>query len=529
MVQHMRPLYITAEINGTKVSKIMVDTGAAVNVITTRTMHLLGIKKEKIQSTSLALKNFAGIMTKTLGLLFLQIKNRVTDKVEVIKADPRPFPVSVNYVDVRCTSCLLAPYLDRALVLLVQFDDVDLEHIPRKRNFAANELAQLATGITLKYGVRERILMVERRTLPSLLGRSDPLEEPAVAALDPINVDWRVPLIAYLKQPDNSADKKICFLALNYFLRNDELRRRGEDDIDLRRRGEDGIDFRCVYGHEAKRLMREAHAGVCGAHQAGPKMRWVLRRHGYYWPSILKDCIKFAKGCQDFQAHGPVQHIPNIPMHLIIKPWLARGWALDLIGMIHPHSSLQHKFIIVATNFFTKWVEAEPLKEASGATIRQFIFNHIICWFGIPEVLVSDRGETFMGREVEQLVADLGIQFIHSTPYYAQSNGQAEASNKIVITLLKKMLAENPLQWHETLYQILWAYRTSKRSPTATTPYALMFSHDVVLPLEINVQSLRVQDQHHLIGEDYVQAMWQEHEDLSEKRLEVWDSLVMEK
>ncbi|XP_024195631.1 uncharacterized protein LOC112198745 [Rosa chinensis] len=356
----------------------------------------------------------------------------------------------------RCTSWLLIPYLSRAVALLDQFTDVGMEHIPRERNFAANELAQLATGISLQYGVRERILKVERRTLPSWLARPDPPDDPVVAVLEPIDVDWRIPLIEYLKRPDSSADRKIRFLALNYFLRGDELRRRGED----------GIDFRCVYGREAKRLMREVHTGICGSHQAGPKMRWLLRHHGYYWPSILKDCIAFAKGCADCQAHGPVQH---------------------------------HKFIIVATDYFTKWVEAEPLKEASGTTIRQFIFRNILCRFGIPEVLVSDRGAAFMGGPVEELVNDFGIQFTHSTPYYAQSNGQAEASNKIIITLLKKMLVENPRQWHDTLHETLWAYRTSKRNPTATTPYALMFGHDAVLPLEINVHSFRVQEQHHLI------------------------------
>ncbi|XP_024193523.1 uncharacterized protein LOC112197176 [Rosa chinensis] len=141
-----------------------------------------------------------------------------------------------------CASWLLVPYLNRAIELLDQFTDVDLEHIPRERNFAANELAQLATGITLKYGVRERILKVERRTLPSWLARPDPPDDPVVAVLDPIDVDWRIPLIEYFKQPDNRADMKIRFLALTYFLRGDELRRRGED----------GIDFRCVYGREAK-------------------------------------------------------------------------------------------------------------------------------------------------------------------------------------------------------------------------------------------------------------------------------------
>ncbi|XP_062021128.1 uncharacterized protein LOC133737620 [Rosa rugosa] len=133
----------------------------------------------------------------------------------------------------RCVSCLLIPYLNRAIKLLDQFDDADLEHIPRERNFAANELAQLATGITLKYGVRERILKVERRTLPSWLARLDPPDDPVVAVLEPIDVDWRVPLINYLKQPDPTTDRKIRFLALNYFLRGDELRRRGKDGIDF--------------------------------------------------------------------------------------------------------------------------------------------------------------------------------------------------------------------------------------------------------------------------------------------------------
>jgi hypothetical protein len=124
---------------------------------------------------------------------------------------------------------------------------------------------------------------------------------------------------------------------------------------------------------------------------------------------------------------------------------------------------------------------------------------------------------------------ELGIKLLHSTPYYAQSNGQAEASNKIIISILRKMLESNKRNWHEDLYNTLWAYRTSKRSPTGTTPYALVFGHDAILPLEINVRSLRIQEQHHLIGEDYVQAMWQEHEKLDEARLEALDNIIMEK
>ncbi|XP_024171792.1 uncharacterized protein LOC112177767 [Rosa chinensis] len=131
----------------------------------------------------------------------------------------------------RCVSFALVPYLNRTLELLDQFDDVDLEHIPRERNFTANELAQLAIGVTLRYGVRERILKVERRTLPSWMARKDPPDNTSVATLEPINVDWRIPLINYIKHPDQTVDRRIRYLDLNYFLINNELHRRGEDGI----------------------------------------------------------------------------------------------------------------------------------------------------------------------------------------------------------------------------------------------------------------------------------------------------------
>lgn len=95
-----------------------------------------------------------------------------------------------------------------------------------------------------------------------------------------------------------------------------------------------------------------------------------------------------------------------------------------------------------------------------------------------------------MAVELNKLITDFGIQFLHSTPYYTQSNGQVEASNKIIISIVKKMLADNAKDWHNELDSTLWAYRTSKRTPTSTTPYALMYGHDAFLPLEINVHSL---------------------------------------
>ncbi|CAL2277121.1 unnamed protein product [Prunus armeniaca] len=99
---------------------------------------------------------------------------------------------------------------------------------------------------------------------------------------------------------------------------------------------------------------------------------------------------------------------------------------------------------------------------------------------------------------------------VQSTPYNPQSNGQAEARNKVIKGILEKMIEGNPKEWHSPLSNTLWAYRISKRSSTGTTPFALTYGHDAVLPLEISVRSLRVSSHDEWSKDKYNQAMAQE-------------------
>ncbi|KAM1413312.1 hypothetical protein ACFXTO_025928 [Malus domestica] len=114
---------------------------------------------------------------------------------------------------------------------------------------------------------------------------------------------------------------------------------------------------------------------------------------------------------------------------------------------------------------------------------------------------------------------------IQSSPYYPQSNGQAEASNKVLVNIIKRMVAESPEKWHEKLRDTLWAYKSSKMAGTGTTPYALTFGQDVVLSMEINVSSVRIQNQFRLHSEEYIQAMCQGDEDLDVARIEALDKI----
>ncbi|XP_070672388.1 uncharacterized protein [Malus domestica] len=110
---------------------------------------------------------------------------------------------------------------------------------------------------------------------------------------------------------------------------------------------------------------------------------------------------------------------------------------MDFIGQIYPSSSKGHTFIIVATDYFTKWVEVSAVKTITSAAVKKFIETKILHRFGVPETIIMDH---------------------------------------------------SPEKWHEKLGDTLWAYRTSKRAGTGTTPFTLTFGQDAVLPMEINIQ-----------------------------------------
>ena len=100
---------------------------------------------------------------------------------------------------------------------------------------------------------------------------------------------------------------------------------------------------------------------------------------------MISDCFGYYKGCEECQRFGDIQLVPAALLHLIIKLWPFRGWGLDFIGQINPPSSKVHRFVLVATDYFTKWTEAVPLKNMTYKEVIEFITEHIIHRFGIPQ------------------------------------------------------------------------------------------------------------------------------------------------
>jgi len=159
---------------------------------------------------------------------------------------------------------------------------------------------------------------------------------------------------------------------------------------------------------------------------------------------MLENCFTYYKGCQECQKFGNVQRAPASAMNPIIKPWSFKGWGIDLIGQIYLPSSKNHKFILVATDYFTKWVEAIPLKNVTSKEMIEFVKEHIIYRFGILQTITTDQGTIFISDEFEGFATGMGIKLLNSSPYYIQAIGQAETSNKGVIKLIKRKIDEYP-------------------------------------------------------------------------------------
>jgi hypothetical protein len=278
-------------------------------------------------------------------------------------------------------------------------------------------------------------------------------------------IDWWPPLLICIRDPGNTTDKKVKRQLLKYMLLDDDIYQRTIDSVLLK----------CLGGEQPKGAVQDVHDGICGAHQLAYNMNWLLWRAGFYWPTMMDDCIKYQKCCVACQRFFNIQLATAGVMNSIVKPRPFRGWRLDFIGEIHPGSSKGHRFMLVAIDYFTKWTEVVPLRNMTHREVINFVQEHIIYQFGVPQTLTTDQGPSFMSHQDREFVESMKIKLLNSSPCYAQANGQAEASNKVLIKIIKKRFNDNLRRWHEKLLEALWAQRTSRHKATNVTPFELVY------------------------------------------------------
>ena len=145
--------------------------------------------------------------------------------------------------------------------------------------------------------------------------------------------------------------------------------------------------------------------------------------------------------------------------------------------------------MLVAIDYFTKWVEAEALTMITEARIQSFVWKNIICRFRIPMTIISDNERQFDSQAFRDFCSGLGIKNQFSSPGHPQANGQTEVINRTLLKIIKTKLDDAKGAWPEELPNVLWAYRTTARTPTRETPFRLTYGTEAVIPVEIRVTS----------------------------------------
>ncbi|KAM1545004.1 hypothetical protein ACFX10_045393 [Malus domestica] len=276
---------------------------------------------------------------------------------------------------------------------------------------------------------------------------------------------WITPIYKFLTHGtlpnDKVQAKQIRYKATRYLIINDKLYKWGFNLPYIR----------CLTLAEAEIVLREIHEGVCGDHAGSRSLAHKAFCQGYYWPTLYQDAIRTSRLCDKCQRNATIPYSLPQPLTLMISPWPFAQWGLDLIGLM-PTGNGKVRYAIVAVDYFTKWVEVEPLATITEAKIKDFVWKNIICRFGIPNVIVTDNRRQFDNNKFRMFCSKFNINLCFASPAHPQSKGQVEAINKIIKRTLK----------------------TSLDKAKGETPFSLAFGTNAVVPVELEQATFRVQN-----------------------------------
>ncbi|RWS25296.1 pol polyprotein-like protein, partial [Leptotrombidium deliense] len=205
--------------------------------------------------------------------------------------------------------------------------------------------------------------------------------------------------------------------------------------------------------------------------------------------------LTYVNSCMDCQTKNKPPLSPAGLLNPIAVGEPGEIWGIDILGPF-PMSDAGNKYVIVATDHFTKHVECRAVPSAKSWNVAKFCIEDILCVHGAPKRLISDRGLAFLANTSKNIYEIMNTKHVKTTAYHPQTNGTTEASNKNVARMLSQFADKNQKTWDYALPMVKLAYNTSVHSSTGYSPYYLMHGRDARLPIDrvLNTPSLGVSD-----------------------------------
>ena len=225
------------------------------------------------------------------------------------------------------------------------------------------------------------------------------------------------------------------------------------------------------------------HGGVASGHLGEEKTLSRLREK-FYWPGFSQQVQDWCRSCYSCAARKtPAPHgrgelqsvLPGYPLQMV---------AVDIMGPL-PETPNHNRYVLVATDYFTRWTEAYAIPNMTAETVASKLLDEFFLRFSLPEQIHSDQGSQFESKLFQELMKILQIKKTRTTPYHPQSDGVVERFNRTLLSMLATVLEDNPWDWEDQLMKVCYAYNTSSHPGLKHSPFYLMFGRRARLPVDI--------------------------------------------
>nr|GEV81869.1 reverse transcriptase domain-containing protein [Tanacetum cinerariifolium] len=214
----------------------------------------------------------------------------------------------------------------------------------------------------------------------------------------------------------------------------------------------------CVHGQEVYDILKACHERPTGGHHGANFIAKKVFDAGFFWPTIYRDAHNLVKSCDICQRQGKISQRDEMPQMVIQICKILDVWGIDFMGPFL--SSRGNRYILVAVDYFSKWVEATALP-TNDARVVVKILKSLFARFGTPRAIISDHGSLFYIDKFAKVMSKYGVTHRLATAYHPQTSGQVEVSNRGLKCIFKRTVRENRASWSKKLDDALWAFRTA--------------------------------------------------------------------
>ncbi|GJT89899.1 reverse transcriptase domain-containing protein [Tanacetum coccineum] len=326
-------------------------------------------------------------------------------------------------------------------VLLLQEFDFKVIDTKGAENYAADHLSRLENPYENVFDPKE-------------ITETFPLETLSVLTSKDQSTPWFADFANYhagkfIKKGMSTQEKNKFFKDVKHYF---------WDDPFLFKTCADQIIRRCVDGKEALEILEACHSGPTGGHYGANSTAKKIFDAGFYWPTIYKDAYEFVKTCECAwsKGQGKISQRDEMPQNAIQVCEIFDLWGIDFMGPFP--SSRGNKYILVAVDYLSKWVEAKALPTNDARVVVKFL-KSLFSRFGAPRAIISDRGTHFCNDKFDKVMSKYGVTHRLSTPYHPQTSGQVEVTNRGLKRILEREVGENRLPLWSKLEDALWSIR----------------------------------------------------------------------